>query len=438
MKSPFFITHMLRPASLLSAFVLFGSHAQAIGWNYAELSYLADGKSYYLQDEQAVFMTGLTLDSAFSVHDHVHVRGISRAWTSRIVLPSPGGYVDVAGNEWHSLGVGVSYPLSLADMVLSPWAELSLDAHGLNSIGGAGHGYALGVRSRWRDAYELGIWYRAANTEVNDPFKVRIDPSAYGIDFLYSLSDRLALRLGWSNGDLELKGGMIREKYTVTSTEFGLRYLFDAPVEHRGNREVAPLGYNHVQVAYAVSGNVKVRSQNIDWDLNEGISLAFRASPRANFFFGARYDGRTYDPGVLSLSSIAPANHFAAGPGGYYTVNQGELSYSGYAQLTYNRVAAIEGLVLQGYGATLGVRVAYRSLLEAHVFRIDARAREKVAGDVSRMDPEGIGMELVLAPFDTGLAFILGYEEMKFGGTFFGNPLTAKTDQWLLGLRQQF
>jgi hypothetical protein len=168
------------------------------------------------------------------------------------------------------------------------------------------------------------------------------------------------------------------------------------------------MGYSDVHIAYALASGLKESNASLDWDVNSDISL-----------------------GV--------ANHLTVGPGAFYTVHQGDLSWSGYTQLTYNRIATIEGLVLQGYGARLGARAAWRSRLEADLFLVEGKTRARFSGDTSRLDPSGYGLTLAAMPFDNGLAFTLGYEQIDFEGTIAGGTnLKLETDQWLLGVRQSF
>lgn len=414
------------------------SSASAISWDYADLASVTDGKSFSFITNERVYLSGASLDAAFSLRDNVHVRTTARAWNGRLSLPPPDGYVNVAQNDWHSAGIGLSYPFSAGGMDFSGWAEVSLDNYFTSSLVGTGYGYALGLRSRWLDNYEAGIWFREAKTGLSDGNDIDLDPTAYGIDFLYNLSPRTALRLGWSGGELALSSGGSSEKYDVSHTEIGFRYLFD-PARTRTQEALERLGYNDVYLAYAFSGKITESGMGVDWDLNEGISLGFRLSPWKHIFIGAQYDGRSFDAEGMAPDSLGLANHFAVGPGTYYTLDQGNLSYSVYAQITYNRIASLEGVVLQGYGARAGARADYRSLLEAHVFLVEGKTRESFGGNTSRMDPGGFGVELAVSPFDNGLAFTLGYEDISFEGSVGGGPdLDLQTEQWLLGVRQQF
>jgi hypothetical protein len=414
-------------------------NASAISWDYADFAYVADGKSFGVSSNQSSYLSGTSLDTAFSVHQNVHVRAMARAWNARLALPPPDGYVNVALNDWHSAGVGVNYPFAAAGADLNVWAELSLDHYFVGSAVGTGFGYAVGVRSRWQDTYEAGLWFRQGRTGLSDVGDVDLNPSAYGLDLLYSLSPRTALRLGWSIGELEVDAGGPTEKYDVRHTEIGLRYLFD---RNTGGAATAqqPLGYSDVHIAYALAGGLEDSNAGIDWDVRSGISLGFRVAPWEHVFLGARYDGRSYDAeGMGGLNSLGVANQLTAGPGAFYTVHQGDLSWSGYTQLTYNRIATIEGLVLQGYGARLGARAAWRSRLEADLFLVEGKTRARFSGDTSRLDPSGFGLTLAATPFDNGLAFTLGYEQIDFEGTIAGGTdLKLETDQWLLGVRQSF
>jgi hypothetical protein len=412
------------------------SSATAISWDYADLAYVADGKSYSFMSNDRVYLSGTSLDAAFSLHDHVHVRTMARAWNGRLALPPPDGYVNVALNDWHSGGIGVSYPFSAGGIDFSGWAEVSLDNYFTSSIVSSGFGYAVGVRSHWLDSYELGVWFREAKTGLAGS-NVDIDPRAYGLDFLYSLSPRSALRLGWSNGELRLSGGGGSIDYDVSHTEIGFRYLFD-PARSRAPETLERLGYNAVYVAYAFEGDISVNGSSQSLDLDEGISLGFRLSPRKHLFIGAQYDGRGFKSDGMGPGTISLANHLAIGPGGYYTLHQGDLSYSGYAQLTYNRVASVEGLVLQGYGGKIGAKAGYRSLLEGHVYGLAGKICDRLGGDTWTIDPRGFGVEVAVSPFNNGLAFTLGYEDVTFDAKLSSSSVDIKTEQWLLGVRQQF
>ncbi|MBZ2190363.1 hypothetical protein K8B33_14735 [Alcanivorax sp. JB21] len=415
---------------------LYGTANASMSWDYVDLARIVDGKSYALLPDERVYLSGFTLDTAFSVHDQVHLRATSRTWDGR--APGPGGgYVNLSNNDWHSVAVGAHLPFELAGVPMQAWGNVSLDHYSLAGITGTGVGAGAGVRAQVLDPLEVGLWYRMARTDVRLGSTLDIEPWLAGINLLYSLSPNVALHLAMTRGDLELAQSGTSESFRTNTTELGLRYMFDN-TGRRAGEAPAPLSYNQIQIAYLFDGDLKDDSGGPEWDLNEGFLISGMLSPLPHMFLAATFQGTNYDASSgMGLESTNPLDHLYMGPGAYYTLTQGDLHYSGYAQITYDRLTLIDGIILHGEGFRVGARAALGHLIDAHIYHGEARAREDIGGTALRLKPRTTGIELGSAPFGNGFGVTLGYEETRYRARI-GGDFKLDTSHWRIGVRQQF
>ncbi|WP_111655538.1 hypothetical protein [Isoalcanivorax indicus] len=416
---------------------LYGTANASLSWDYVDLARIVDGKTHTLVINDRVYLSGFTLDTAFSVHDHVHLRAISRSWDAR--TPGPGGgFVNGSNNDWHSIAVGGHLPFDLAGVPMQVWGDVSVDHYSMLNLTGTGYGVGAGLRAQVLDPLELGLWYRTARTDTPiGGSTLDLDPWLMGFDLLYSLSPNVALHLAMTRGSLSLEESGSSASFSNNTTELGLRYLFDSP-RSRVTEAPLPLSYNQIQLGYLVSGDLK-ESGGDNWDLNEGFLISGMVSPIPNMFLAATFLGTNYDAsGGGGPESINPLDQLSIGPGAYYTLVQGDLHYSGYAQITYNRMTLLDGITMQGEGFRIGARAAWGHLIDAHLYYGDAHARARLGSSAFRVKPRVTGIELGSSPFANGFGVTLGYEDTRHDTNLGGPGSKVDTTHWRLGVRQQF
>lgn len=432
---------LVKRSAQLALCVLWCAHGTAHanpGWDYMDLAYVVDGKSRTLIINDQVYLSGFTLDVAMSLHDQVHLRATSRTWEGR--TPGPGGgYVNTSNNDWQNVAVGGHLPFQLAGVPAQVWADLSLDHYSLLGVAGTGFGGGIGMRAQVLESLEAGLWYRMARTDLGGGGNnLDIDPWLTGINLLYTLSPNLALHLAMTRGKLELEDTGLTESNSINTTELGLRYLFDHP-GWRATEAPEPLSYNQVHAGYLFSGELKEQNGSSNWDLNEGFLISGMVSPLSHLFLGATFQGNNYDASSTGgPDSVSPLDHLSLGPGAYYTLTQDEMHYSGYAQITYDRLSLLDGIILKGEGFRLGVRTALGHVIDAHLYYGEARTRESAGASTIRAKPRITGIELGSAPFGNGFGITLGYEDNRYRVNLGGSDVRIETSHWRVGVRQQF
>ena len=420
------------------------SLAAAPSWNYAEASYVLDGKMPLAANDERVYLDGVGLEGAVAFGDYVFVRAAVDNWTGRLAI-DPGEYVDVQSQDWSHVGVGGHYPFSLAGTTTDLWAEISMDRVGFYGFAGNGFGYALGARTAFNDRWETEVWYRSASTDLDIDVDESLDvnPKAYGVDVFYRMNDRVAISLGRYWGEQELEADGDSETGDVMVTQIGLRYLFDGSVAAGEGQPVPALSYNQIGFGYLVSGETTVEENNDsdDFDSDAGWLIKGRVSPFKHVFLAAENVDVGYDISEGSGSdSMILDNRLSVGAGAYLPVLEGDASASVYGQISYDQMTFLQsGLRTAGTGYRVGLRGAV-AMVDAEVFYHRAHTSENIGTVSYRLKPEVLGFELGVSPFGNGSAITLGYQSQMSDFTVEGSDdeLELDSENWFLGLRQSF
>ncbi len=419
--------------------------AGAPSWNYAELSYVVDGKMPWVASGERVYLEGFGLEGAAALGEYAFVRAGVDNLVGRLAI-NPGEYVDVQAQDWSHFGVGGHYPVTVQGITTDLWAELSMDRVGFYGLSGNGFGYALGARTTINDRWETELWYRSASTDldIDSNDSLDLNPKAWGVDVFYRMNDRVAISLGRYWGEQELEAEGESETGDLMVTQLGLRYLFDGNAASQGqDREIPTLSYNQIAFGYLVSGDVTldVSNSSDDYDSEAGWLMKGRVSPWKHVFLAAENVDVGYDlSDAGETDNMILDNRLSVGVGAYLPVLEGDVAASVYGQISHDQMTFMEtGLRMEGTGYRLGVRGGL-AIVDAELYYHRAHTTMNLGTTSYRLKPEVIGVELGVSPFDNGAAITLGYQSQMSDFSVEGSDSEVEIDSanWFLGLRQSF